>query len=435
VRARLLLILAVTAVTLLLPHAAAAGVTWCGSGEAADDRLPDATAGLQFHAVYAIPSDGGDHFPDLASKIATDLAAVDEWWRREDPTRTPRFDFLSLPGCSGFGALDISVVRLPHDQQYYFAFANRYVQMARDLALTPLASTSKKYVVWYDGAVEGANVCGQSYSDVGYARYSILYMNVPRCGAVGGGIDDYAAKSAAHEMAHSMGAVPLQAPHLCPDGSAHTCDAGSDLMHGLSVSYPSLREVILDVNRDDYYRHGGSWFDLSTSPWLRHLDVPLQQLSVAVSGGAGTVEASQPGGACTATCSTAWETGTALQLAATPGDGQRFVGWQGACSGDGPCQLTLDKAQQVTAVFGPAYVKLSLKISGAGSVRVEEEAQTCRKTCALDVSAGISVALTAKPAKGWRFVRFTGGCTGMGVRCSGPADAPLGVTAVFVRRR
>jgi hypothetical protein len=236
-------------------------------------------------------------------------------------------------------------------------------------------------------------------------------------------------------MAHAMGAVAVGAPHRCPDGSAHTCDAGSDLMHGLSVSYPSLREVILDVNRDDYYRHGGPWFDLSTSPWLRHLDVPLQQLSLSVTG-TGTVDASQPGGTCAATCSTTWESGTQLTLTAVPADGQRFVGWSGPCSGDAfECQVTLDRAQQVSAAFGPASVKLSLRLRGAGSVRVVEEGATCRKTCALDVAAGVRLVLTAKPAKGWRFVGFSGACTGKRLRCAGGTiAAPLTETAVFKRR-
>jgi hypothetical protein len=432
---RLLLILALTAVSFVLPHTAGAAVTWCGSGETSDDRLPDATAGFQFHAVYAIPSDGGDRFPDMVSKIATDLAAVDEWWRREDPTRTPRFDLHAFPGCSDFGALDVSFVRLPHDSQYYFPFSTRYTRLASDLGQTSLTDVGKKYVVWYDGAVEAANTCGQSIADPATSRYAILYVNVPLCGAVGGGMDDYAAKSAAHEMAHSMGAVPVGAPHRCPDGSAHTCDVGSDLMHGLSVTYSSLRQVVLDAGRDDYYRHGGSWFDLATSPWLRRLDVPLQPLSVSVTGG-GRVDASQPGGSCAASCSTTWESGTQLTLTAVPGDGQRLVGWGGPCSGDATeCRVGLDRAQQVSATFGPAYVKLSLKLRGAGSVRVVEEATTCRKSCRLDVSAGVPLVLAATPAKGWRFVGFSGACAGKRVRCtSGTIDAPSSVTAVFARR-
>jgi hypothetical protein len=44
------------------------------------------------HVVYAFPADGADRFATAASQIATDVAAIDAWWRREDPTRTPRFD-------------------------------------------------------------------------------------------------------------------------------------------------------------------------------------------------------------------------------------------------------------------------------------------------------------------------------------------------------
>jgi hypothetical protein len=37
---------------------------------------------------------------------------IADWWRRQDPTREPRFDFTALRGCvSRFGQLDITLVR------------------------------------------------------------------------------------------------------------------------------------------------------------------------------------------------------------------------------------------------------------------------------------------------------------------------------------
>ena len=43
-------------------HAAPAPPRWCGTDEATADRLPDAVASYQLHAVYAIPSDGTDRY-------------------------------------------------------------------------------------------------------------------------------------------------------------------------------------------------------------------------------------------------------------------------------------------------------------------------------------------------------------------------------------
>jgi trimeric autotransporter adhesin len=43
--------------------------------------------------------------------------------------------------------------------------------------------------------------------------------------------------------------------------------------------------------------------------------------------------------------------GTALVLTATPDAGSVFVGWQGDCQGNGPCQLTMDGPKRVKAAF------------------------------------------------------------------------------------
>ena len=103
--------------TLLAPQttsaALAAPVQWCGNDTMSRDRFPDAVGSNQIHVVYAYPADRPNRLPELASRIATDLAAIDEWWRRNDPVRAPRYDTFPFPGCApGFGQLDISAVQL-----------------------------------------------------------------------------------------------------------------------------------------------------------------------------------------------------------------------------------------------------------------------------------------------------------------------------------
>src|SRR5207237_7323342 len=102
--------------------AAAPPVTWCGSGPSPVDRDPsvEISSPNQIHVVYAVPSDATDRFAALASPIATDIAAIDGWWQKQDSTRTPRFDLFPFPNCSSrFGLLDLGFARLPHPTAYY----------------------------------------------------------------------------------------------------------------------------------------------------------------------------------------------------------------------------------------------------------------------------------------------------------------------------
>jgi len=188
----------------------------------------------------------------------------------------------------------------------------------------------------------------------------------------------------------------------------------------------SIDQAVLDVNRDDYYRHGGSWFDLATSAWLRRLDVSQQPLTVAVAGGAGRVVSDLPGVDCDRTCTTQWDGATAVTLDATPGDGERFLGWRGGCSGD-PCTVTLSAPVSVEALFGPAEVRLTARVNGRGTIA--GAGISCPKRCATRVTAGDPHTLRARPARGWRLVRWSGACRGTKPTCTirPGASAAVGV--------
>jgi len=78
------------------------------------------------------------------------------------------------------------------------------------------------------------------------------------------------------------------------------------------------------------------------------------QIAVTVMVGAGgTVVSSPPGIACTnATCTHLFDPGATVTLTATPTNATwLFVGWNGDCSGTGPCTLTLNTPHQAGAVF------------------------------------------------------------------------------------
>ena len=74
-------------------------------------------------------------------------------------------------------------------------------------------------------------------------------------------------------------------------------------------------------------------------------------LRVPIAGsGSGIVRRMPAGNACGSNC-TEYGQGVGVTLLATVYPGSSFPGWTGACSGAGPCLLTIDAAKQVTATF------------------------------------------------------------------------------------
>ena len=67
--------------------------------------------------------------------------------------------------------------------------------------------------------------------------------------------------------------------------------------------------------------------------------------------GSGTVASSPSGITCGSTCSGVYGYGTVVTLTATPNGTSSFIGWSGACTGSGSCQVTMSEARSVTAQF------------------------------------------------------------------------------------
>ncbi len=77
------------------------------------------------------------------------------------------------------------------------------------------------------------------------------------------------------------------------------------------------------------------------------------QVTVTTAGaGTGTVASTPAGITCPGTCTASFPAGTQVSLAATPGSTFTFVGWGGACSGTGTCNVSLLGSSAVTATFG-----------------------------------------------------------------------------------
>jgi hypothetical protein len=424
------------AALLLVPTAPAAiaPLSWCGNDVAQTDRPHDRMGGEQIHVIYAVPADGPERFAELASPLATDVAAIDAWWRREDPTRAPRFDLFEFPGCeTRFGNLDLSFVRLPDRASVYAPTLDRFQRVATQLGTTPFdfGAPDKKYLVFFDGAVVDDRVCGTGSGGPlsgGRLSYAFVYLRSSCNLTIGDG--GGAAYVGAHELLHALGALPPGAPNPCPRDDGHPCDSPNDILSTFYRGGP-IDDAILDVNHDDYYGHSGFWFDLQDSRWL--LDVAAQvQLNLSVSG-SGMVRSGLNGQECDTSCITEWDAGTSLELVADAAPGFGFASWTGACAGTSDlCFVNLGAATEAGAVFRPLR-RVVLKVTGRGTVTGPD--MRCSRACSTQAVEGARVVLRAKPARGWRFVRWSGACRGTRPACS-PQLGPDGLTAaaVFARR-
>jgi len=329
-------------------------VTWCGTDEVAANRVPDlqVSSSHQIRVVYAVPADGVDNFGSDASPIATDVAAIDSWWRGQDPARTPRFDLYPFPGCtSTFGGLDLGFVRTPSPGSDYLGATNVNIgALANDIGAA--TSPAVKTLVYYDGPIVDPNICGTSFTaplSGGPFGFSFVFLQAGCFDDLGqgGGL----ARVTAHELTHNLGAVPDSAPNNCqPPDDGHVCDSSSDLMYPYTSDGDTLDTAILDVNHDDYYGHTGAWWDVRNSPWLAHL--PQFPLTASVSG-PGKI-AGVPGTAlCASQCAATLDIGLLVRLVPRAAAGAVFRGWRGSCTGTAPCKVAMSAAKSATAVFGP----------------------------------------------------------------------------------
>jgi hypothetical protein len=250
------------------PAEASTPLPWCGIGSSDGDRLPDATPGFAVHVAYVRPPRGADRLAEWAPRIVGDVAAIDAWWRLQDPTRSPRFDLYPFACASPFGQLDISNVTLQQDAgQINTAFTTIRFLLAQHGFIQP----EKTYLIYYDGPVEQQRpdfeVCGVGDTPSG-GLPGIAIVFLQACEAEG---TTFRPIVAVHELVHTLDAVAGSAPHHCSEG--HVCDVANDLLNA-SLSGDELETLVLDSGRDDYYGHSGPWTDVQDSLFLERLDSP-----------------------------------------------------------------------------------------------------------------------------------------------------------------
>jgi hypothetical protein len=149
--------------------------------------------------------------------------------------------------------------------------------------------------------------------------------------------------------------------------------------------------------------------------------------------GTGTVTSNPPGIICGADCGEPFPLGTQITLTAAPDPGSVFVGWGGACSGNGACQVTMEGDKGVTATFTRFTLTVARAGNGSGTVTSSPPGITCGTDCSEAFPAGTVVTLTATPDPGAgrsTFVGWGGACTGTGP-CQVTMDGLKFVTATF----
>ncbi|MEL7833412.1 InlB B-repeat-containing protein [Fodinibius sp. Rm-B-1B1-1] len=122
--------------------------------------------------------------------------------------------------------------------------------------------------------------------------------------------------------------------------------------------------------------------------------------------------------------SKSYDHGTVVELTANAGNGYKFAEWTGDLSGsDNPSQITVDKAKEVTAVFGKKSFALTTNTSGSGSITKTPDQSTYEYET--------TVELEATPADGYKFVEWTGDKASTDNPVEITIDAEKIVTAVF----
>jgi hypothetical protein len=170
------------------------------------------------------------------------------------------------------------------------------------------------------------------------------------------------------------------------------------------------------------------WWDAATAGWY----ALAPTLSVSTSGrGAGEVSSDPAGIACGTTCQTTFDPGSTVTLTASPDASSVFAGWSGDCTGSGACQVTIDQAHSVQAVFDLKTFQLTVATAGPGHglVYMNPGATGC-DGCREPYDFGTRVTLTASPDTSAVFTGWMGDCTGTGA-CQVTMNQAHSVTANF----
>lgn len=124
--------------------------------------------------------------------------------------------------------------------------------------------------------------------------------------------------------------------------------------------------------------------------------------------------------------STDYESGTEVELTATPADGWTFVEWQGELEGDtNPQSITVDGEKEVTAVFEKERFSIDWNATG-GLIILDPDQDS--------YEYGSTVEVTAEPEDGRQFVEWEGDFSGEENPKEITIEEDLEIAATFERK-
>jgi hypothetical protein len=182
----------------------------------------------------------------------------------------------------------------------------------------------------------------------------------------------------------------------------------------------------------DFSYSSADWWDAPAAQWYLVSAFPL---SVSKDGtGSGVVSSSPAGISCGNACFEIVDAGGSVGLTATPDASSVFAGWSGDCWGTGVCEVTMDQARSVIAIFRPKQFTLTVATAGTGGglVYMSPGSTGCR-SCQQGFDIGTSVTLTPAPDASSVFTGWSGDCSGGGA-CQVTMDRVRSVTATFAAK-
>jgi hypothetical protein len=165
----------------------------------------------------------------------------------------------------------------------------------------------------------------------------------------------------------------------------------------------------------------------------------LMTFSLTINGQGGDLDlVVHPGGGCNApACVYNFKYGTAVDLTDYPPSGTIFLGWLGACAGQGAtCLLTINGDLSTTAVLGPATYSLHLVVNGSGNVTSNPAGISCNGSggsgCTHSFGNGQTVSLAATGAAGNTWSSWGAECATQANPCSVTMSSDQTASAFFV---
>ena len=161
-------------------------------------------------------------------------------------------------------------------------------------------------------------------------------------------------------------------------------------------------------------------------------NVNVASVSVAKTGN-GSVASADALINCGSKCSAIYDNGAAVTLTASPATNYLFTGWSGACAGSLlTCTVNAAQSLRVTANFARP-LDVTAKTSGKGSVVAPAAGINCGRTCSSKIAPVASATFTATPDAGFRFINWSGACSGTARTCTIAINSNVSVQANFAK--